>query len=269
MRGSGRLVLLIGVLPCACTTPSSTAASGANCAVDQALPGATYDVAKSRFAFGSTPVAEGAGDLVRWVGSDGALAIFSDGSEIGLMDGSAPESNLPDWSTDLSALMAHADAYWISMGVASCQIASTGIDASGGGGGSTDGGSVTFAAGPNIVTSARAIEGIPVVESLLGARFDVDDQTTQENFYWPEIPADVVIAAVAFKNQLSDPSALASYKAKLPANAQGQGSVVIHHTSAGSSSPFQTAATYQVFDMEPFGAALNFDPDGNLVTTVW
>ena len=243
-------------------------ASTENCSTSLALAGASYDIIKSRFAFGSTPSPQDAGSLVRWVGSHGVVAIFSDGSELASMDANAPEANLPSWSNDPTVLTAQATDYWVSMGVASCQIMGAGIDGSVSGGSSSGGGS-TMTAGPSDVTLSRGISGVRVVESLAVASFDVDDQTTYESFYWPEIPADVVTAAVAFQNQLKDPKALAAYMAKLPADAQGQGSVVIHHTSAGSSSPFQTAATYEVLTPGPFGGDLNFDQNGNPVTTVW
>ena len=99
----------------------------------------------------------------------------------------------------------------------------------------------------------------------------MNDQTTYESFFWPEIPANVVSAAIALQNQNADPNALAAYKAKLPADAQGQGRVVIHHTSAGSLQPFQTAATYDVVETTPEddGGDLNFDQNGNPVTTAW
>ncbi len=205
------------------------------------------------------------------MGSDGVVAIFSDGSEMGSMDANAPEANLPDWSADSAMLTAHASAYWVSIGVASCQIVASGIDGGGSGGGPIDGGPTTFTPGPSIVTLGRGIDGVPVVESLAVARFDVNDQTTYESFYWPEIPATVVSAAIAFANQLADPSALAAYKAKLPADAQGQGRVVIHHTGASLPQPFQSAATYDVVETTPLddGGDLNFDPNGNPVTMTW
>jgi hypothetical protein len=273
MRLSACLLSLVGSLLCACTARTGTsrsAASAGTCSPSSLLSGASYDITKSRFAFGSMPSAQDAAKLLRWVGSDGVVAIFSDGSELGSMNANAPESNLPDWSADSAKLSAHASDYWVSMGVASCQITDTGINGSGGGGGSIEGG-VTFTAGPSTVTLARGIDGIPVVDSLAAARFDVNDQTTFEAFYWPEIPANVMSAAVAFKNQLADPNALAAYKTMLQADAQGQGRVVIHHTHAGSLSSFQTAATYDVIQTAPLndGADLNFDQNGNPVTTVW
>jgi hypothetical protein len=261
------------------TGNGATAAEvGSSCAANELLSGASYDITKSRFAFGSTPSKQVSGSFVRWVGSDGVVAVWSDGSELGIMNAVAPEANLPDWSTDASRLTAHVIAYWASMGLAACQIANPGIHESVSGGGSVEGG-VTITIGPSTVSLGRAVRGIRVVESLAVARFNVNDQTTNEAFYWPEIPASVVSAAVTFATQLADPTGLAAYKAKLPADAQGQGQIVIHHTSAGSSSPFQSAITYDVVQSAPpidaggivLGGSedLSFDPNGNPVTTAW
>ncbi len=187
------------------------------------------------------------------------------------MNAGAPQSALPDWSADSSALTTHVEDYWASMGVEICQITQASISGSVSGGGSTEGGPTSWMAGPNTVVLARGVDGVPVVESLANARFDADDQTTSEGLYWPEVPADVVTAAIAFKNQLADPNALGAYKAKLPPDAQGQGGVVIHHSSEASTGPFQAAATYQVIQTSPLGDGgdLNFDPSGNPVTTLW
>ena len=229
---------------------ATAAEVSSSCAANEPLSGAFYDITKSRFAFGSTPSKQVTGSLVRWVGSDGVVAVWSDGSELGIMNAVAPEANLPDWSTDASRLTAHVIAYWASMGLATCQIANPGIQESLSGGGSVEGG-VATTIGPSTVSFGRAVSGIRVVDSLAVARFNVNDQTTNEAFYWPEIQASVVSAAVTFATQLADPSGLAAYKAKLPADAQGQGQIVIHHTSAGSSSPFQSAVTYDVVQSAP------------------
>jgi hypothetical protein len=279
-----------GVSPDASSEASPTADGGAisdaldeatavaACFSGSALAGAPYDITKSRFAFGSPPVPVDAGSLVRYTGSDGVVAIFSDGSELASLNAGAPEADLPDWSSDTSALTAHVTDYWVSMGVATCQIAATGISSMFGVGGSVDGGMTYTTAVQNNVDLQRAVDGVSVIDSVAVARFDVNDQTTSETFYWPEIPADVVSAAVAFKNQLADPAALSAYKAKLPANAQGPGSVVIRHTNAGSPSSFQALATYQVETRDLGGGGdgdlfmpedENFDENGNLVTFPW
>lgn len=244
---------------CSGSAPNDSAGSAtvAGCAPGAPLAGAAYDVRRSRFAFGSTPSEEDAQGFVRWVGADGVVAIEQSGGELGILNGGAPEAALPDWSTDTAALAAHVTAYFASFGVSACQVASAPIN--GGSGGRT-------------VALVRAVDGIGVAESLAYARFDDQDQSTSEGLYWPTIPADVVTSARAFHATLADPTELAAYKAKLPTDAQGDGNVVIHHTSAASTAPFAAAATYDVVTpSSPLGlrSTLSFDADGNPVSASW
>lgn len=245
---------------CGTGSPADLAdASGAaaGCEVGAPLAGAAYDIKKSHFAFGSTPAQDDASGLVRWVGVDGVVAIEQSGGELGILNGGAPEAGLPDWSDDPTALATHVTAYFATLGVSACQV----------GGAQVDGGS-----GGRTIALARSVDGINVVESLAYARFDNRDQSTSEGFYWPAIPADVVTSARAFYAQLADPTNLAAYKAKLPADAQGDGAVNLHHTSSSSTSPFASAATYDVeapADELGLGATLSFDADGNSVSSSW
>jgi hypothetical protein len=251
---------------------SGSAAQSASCQPGATLTGAAYDITKSKFAFGSTPSMESASGLVRWVGRDGAVAIFASGMELGSMNAGAPETDLPDWSTDSMALSNHVIAYFNSMGVASCQIAFNPIHSMGSASGSIDGSFVVTSVS-NTVALVRGVDGILVSESNAYARFNSADQTTQEGLYWPEIAASVVSAARGFRDRLADPASLAAYKALLPSDAQGDGQVVIHHSSGGTTSAFQAAATYDVAQTVsgPFGAGqeYSFDPNGNRVTTAW
>jgi hypothetical protein len=239
--------------------PDAAPTSGAIdlCVAGAPLSGATYDVARSRFAFGSAPVREDGNGLVRWVGDHGVVAIEPSGGEMGIMNGGAPEVALPDWSNDAVALEAHVRAYFASFGVASCQAPSAQV--LGGSGGRT-------------IALLRSIDGITIGESLAYARFDNQDQSTSEGFYWPMIPADVVTSARALHERLADPAQLAAYKTKLPTDAQGEGVVNLHHTNAASTSPFEAAATYDVQasgGQLGRGSTLSFDADGNPVSTAW
>jgi hypothetical protein len=256
--------------PSASPTGVSTE-GGFDCPTGGPLVGGAYDIGKSKFAFGSAPVAVDAGALVRWTGSEGVVAVFADGSEMALLDASAPAGSLPGWSSEVETLSGLVTSYYVSMGVESCQIA--GIDAtySAGGGGSTDGGSAVVVEGQTIVGLARAVDGIPVEESTALAQFDVQGQTTDEAFYWPELPADVVSAAIAFRDQLAMPGALAAFKATLPADAQGDGHVVIHHHVAGTTGAFVAVATYQTVQITPDddGGDLYFAPNGQPMTDTW
>src|SRR5579862_8730844 len=139
--GVGFAVLLF----CACSsshqdTPVGAQAdpSSAGCVPGAALQGTAYDVSKSRFAFGGTPTPVDAGDLVRWTGPDGVVAIFSDGAEGASLDASAPEQNAADFNGDDDTLKAYVRAYYESMGAADCQITGSAIFSGGGEVGSAD-----------------------------------------------------------------------------------------------------------------------------------
>jgi hypothetical protein len=157
------------------------------------------------------------------------------------------------------------------MGVATCQISGNNVLSTVGGGGSVNGSAMFMVASQATVALQRCINGVPVGESIAFARFDTDNQTTSEAFYWPTVPADVVTAALAFHDKLAAPGALAAYKAKLPPDAQGDGEVVIHHRVAGSSLPFMAVATYDTVRTTPLGGStgLSFDVDGNPVMDTW
>ena len=117
--------------PSGTSATTSGAGATAGCAAGQPLLGATYDVTKSRFAFGSTPMRIDQGSQVSWRGVDGVVAITTDGSEMASLDGNAPENNLSGWSGDGETLDAHVTQYFVTMGVLTCQIASTSEDAAG------------------------------------------------------------------------------------------------------------------------------------------
>jgi hypothetical protein len=83
-------------------TPSEGGNSSTGCIAGSALTGASYDVTKSRFAFGSTPVAVDAGILTRWTGKDGVVAIFTDGSELASLNGGVVQPGVRYWDRGAS-----------------------------------------------------------------------------------------------------------------------------------------------------------------------
>jgi len=117
----------------------------------------------------------------------------------------------------------------------------------------------------------RRVDGIPVVASIAFAHLDSSDESTNEGFYWPGVPADVVAAAESLRARLADPDALAAFKAKLPEEARGDGQVMIHHSSSGATPPLAAAATYdvEVTGVLGRGSTQSFDADGNALDTIW
>jgi hypothetical protein len=226
------------------------------------LRGAAYDMSKSRFAFGSTPVEQEQNGITHWVGADGALAIWpacgSSGMELGVINAGAPETLLADWSSVEQDLAMHVEEYFEAMGLDACQIGAV---------------SPNYGSDGITIVLPRVAGNVPVQPSEAYAHFDADNQTTEEELYWPEIPADTILAAMSFSAMLANPTSLTEYKALLPAAAQGDGQVVIHHSSCTSEqSPpaFISVVTYDVLEEDNSQLGMpepvSFDISGNPVT---
>lgn len=228
--------------------PSGSQALLHSCDPGAELTGADYDIEKSKFAFGSTPTKSESGGLTRWTGANGVVAVSPNGSTSASLNGGVAEANVRDWSSTQETLTDHVRAYFNSMGVAPCQSTDT----------QRLGGSNGVAVSLN-----RAVSGIPVIGSTAYAQFNEHDLSTTEGLYWPTVPASVVTAARALRAQLAEPAALASYKAKLPANAQGEGQVVIHHPGTSSTQVFTALASYDVIAGR---STLSFDASGAPLT---
>jgi len=196
--------------------------------------------------------------MTRWTGKDGVVVIGAFGATNGVMNGGAPESALPDWSEDPDALTAHVRDYWIAMGVAPCQILRAQVNAGVGSDGTHQ----------RTILLERGLDQIPIAESRAFARFDNADQSTSEGFLFPSIPPEVVAAARAFRDQIADPSGLAAYKSKLPANAQGPGGLTIHHSAISfvPNAPFKAAVTWDVLVSS---AVQSYDINGMPVASTW
>lgn len=206
----------------------------------------TYDLAKSKFAFGGTPTKTEMNGLVRWVGPQGTLVI----SPLGDVNASTNGASGADWSADPTALTAHVRAYLVSLGIAECQIGKEQVNAGSGG---------------RTILLQRTVVGVDVVSSTAGARMNTDDKSTYEIIRWPAIPSATIAAAKSFRDQLADPTALATYRTKLPANAQGEGQVAIHHTIRFTN-PMRFDVTW---DVNTGSAVESFDANGAKISGVW
>ncbi len=90
------LVATLGACGSGSDPDTASVTSGTTtCSTSAPLAGASYELSESRFAFGSKPTLDMAGTLARWVGSDGVVGIEANGSELGVMNANAPETNLP------------------------------------------------------------------------------------------------------------------------------------------------------------------------------
>jgi hypothetical protein len=204
---------------------------------------------------------------VRWTGPDGALAIFVNGYALATLDADAPENALPAPSVSVSQYEADVIQYFERLGVPRCQVFATQLVAGASGGGTdglVDGGGAMVPGGVGLL---RAVDGIPIVESVAFASFDDSYQTIREQFYWPVIPSSTLSDARQFAQRLTIVAGLASYKKQLPDDAQGDGHVAIHHTSASEwLDSFYSVATYDVTLTGSGDAIGTFDENGQVVT---
>lgn len=193
------------------------------------LAGTRYDIARSRFAFGSSATRQVVGGVTTWTGTDGAVVIGLFGYRTtGTMKSAGdPRARHREWSADPAAMTTHVRDYWIAMGVPPCQIEESN-------------------GGRTRSSLRRSLDTIPIVESGAWASIDSADRSTEESFRWPAIPPDVVASARAFRAQIADPAGLAAFKAKLPVEARGDGVLVIHHNEWVMVPPFIAVATWDV-----------------------
>jgi len=231
------------LIACGTTTSQETGA----CTSGAPLTGVVYDISKSRFAFGGPMVKtilEPGGD-VQWAGPDGTVLIqSSNGYATAQLEPGAPEGTLPAATNDFDTQEAYMRDYFVGMGVPPCQIERS--------------------AQEHPAVLQRAVNGIPVAESVASANFDDDYQTTSEALYWPEIPASVVTAALVLQRTVTSPRSLAALKSMLPSNAQGNGGVFIHHSNPSvPSTEFAAVATYDVVLSDD--QVLSFDSNGHAV----
>jgi hypothetical protein len=241
-------------------TPTPDIARGPACSHDAALAGTTYDVAKSKFAFGDKPSLDTGSHQTRWVGRDGVATIAASGAASATMNKHAAALELPTWNDDPDALEDRVVDYFAGMGIDRCQIAGPEITTSGSGIQAADG-AVNMKWDPPTVVLTRAIDGISIAESRASARWVSGDRATAESLYWPTIPANVIRDAFALRDMLRDASQRTSYKALLPDAAQGDATIVIHHNDRPGSA-FQAIAVYEV---ELPNETRAYDTQGKLV----
>jgi hypothetical protein len=105
---------------------------------------------------------------------------------------------------------------------------------------------------------ARTAEGIPVVDSVAWGRMHDSGEVIAEWVYWPAIPAAAVADAKKMRAMLRSDADRSAFIAKLPANLPA-GNIVIRHSSASTSGPFEAFASYDVperrFSSAPYGTA--------------
>lgn len=153
--------------------------------------------------------------------------------------------------------------YFIGAGLEPAQIGSVVAHAALRGGGSATAGSDRPAAELTAYSSvlSRRAGAFRVAESVAWAEIGSDGRVVSETLYWPPIPGEVLLQAVAFQAMVDDPSGGKAYRASLPTDVEPLG-VVIHHRPMDERVGFWARVTFDVRTKERGAFVRHFELTG-------
>ena len=156
-------------------------------------------------------------------GADGIFSVnIDDHAARAISHPGSPALQAGPYGSSLQEHNDHVLAYFVGCGIPRNQIASVNGSPEVETGGSP---SNTTSSSLKLVSDTsslvRAVDGIPVVDSVAWARFNAKDHVVRETVYWPALPGQVLADAEALRKELSDPAALAAFEGHLPAGATG------------------------------------------------
>jgi hypothetical protein len=223
------------------------------------LSGATWSLAKSKFAFGGTPTESSSQGQDHFTGPEGAGIAYAGGAMM-IPNAGAPAGGRPDFSNDANIQTAHVRAYLQTFGIPDCQVSSVSQLGSGGGGGPVGGPTTTYA-GHLTIALNRGIGGSMIADSHANAEMNDQDASSREDIWWPAIPASVVAQAKQMQTDFADPAKLAAFQAKLPdGDGALPGVIRIHHNYPDS----KTFSAVVTWDVERNGSGISYDANGQM-----
>lgn len=233
---------------CAHRVASKAPVSGVIEAPSGGSVGYQHGVDRSRFIVGANRRTVSEYGFAKVVGSEGAFAVdVKNGAVIALPNASSPEQRKPVWYTgSADEHNRQVFAYFVACGIPKEQIASvsatTFLSASNGEA-SADGRSPKIAGWQSILQ--RRVGEIEVVDSVVWARMNDQGRVLSEWVFWPALPSNAITEAGQLRSKLAAESERATFLASLPSGLPS-GKVVIRHSSAVSSEPFEAFASYDV-----------------------
>jgi len=212
--------------------------------------GYQHGLEHSRFIVGTNGRAVSEFGFIKVVGTEGTFAVdAANGAVIAIPNARSAEQQRAVWYT-LGADRHNQQvlAYFVAAGIPQDQIggvhATTSLYASGGADDSS-------AAQPKIAAwqsiLQRVTNGVPVIDSVVWARMNEQGKVISEWVYWPPISGKTIGEARRLRAMLSQESERAAFLSRLPRDLP-PGEVVIRHSSATVSEPFEVFASYDVVE---------------------
>jgi len=245
-----RIGILIGVslaiTACSSERPQEPPSAALDTGAANVVAGYAHAFSRSAFHIGSDTTQTRAGNVDKFVGSEGTFAVNRiNGAVTATPHAGAASELAPPLTTNVNLHNETVRKYFTSAGLPPDQIGQIDIGSS-----MISSGRVGEANGrPRFLgytsTVTRKVAGYPVVESVASARMNASSEVVHEHVYWPELPLSVVDDARALDALIHDPSRSRRYLAALP-NQGADGRVVIHHKSSSELSSFEAKAYYDV-----------------------
>jgi hypothetical protein len=211
-------------------------AAGAPVAIGPALAGYQHVILNSRFALGEVLETRSEHGYHKLVGAHGVFATDeANGAVLAIPDAGAPILDVGPPQGTGEDHNARVVAYFKANGIAADQIGSVSAYPMLGRGGLATALVRPDAPAPKLIAYYsvlnRAVDGIPVADSVAWARFNANGDVVSETVYWPEIPASVVAEAKQLRDDLALPGQASAFRARAAIGGDSDGRVVIRHTS--------------------------------------
>lgn len=202
-------VAILGIIGCSSTPaePSSRTASRDQ-TVEKGRPGYQHVADRSAFRAGNNSFLLSEQGYSKVVGDQGVFAVDeTNGSAMAIPNGDASSLNLAPYGSTSAEHGARVRSYFVSAGIPESQVAFVQPNVMVGG---AENPAEEQTTAPRVIawysSLGRSIDGIPVVDSIAWARFNIDDEVVSETVYWPSIDESVVDAAKALQAKLSTQS---------------------------------------------------------------
>jgi len=213
--------------------------------------GYQHGVERSRFVAGPSPRRLNEFGFFKVVGSEGTFAVdMANGVAIAIPHARSSDAQKTVWYTrEANAHNQQVLEYFVAAGIPKEQIGGVHATTSlAGSGGETDARVRQPRVGGYQSMLERRIGDIPVADSVAWARMNDAGQVVAEWVYWPAIPARAIADARRLKDQVGSESARGAFLGRLPPNLP-PGQVVIRHSSATVTAPFEVFASYDVVEL--------------------
>jgi hypothetical protein len=205
-------------------------------ATGAALAGYQHQVRGSRFALGEVLETRSEYGYHKVVGAQGVFATDEvNGAVLAIPNAGAPILDVGPPKGTGEDHNARVVAYFKANGIAADQIGSVSAYPMLGRGGLATDLARPDAPAPKLIAYYsvlnRAVDGIPVADSVAWARINANGDVVSETVYWPEIPASVVAEARQLRDSLALPGQAAAFRARAAIGDDSDGRVVIRHTA--------------------------------------